>query len=119
MNANARALIMSTFKAAAMLDETLTPDRQAAALDALDGKTIAGIVDSAPMPRILSAEQTAELLNISKDSVRYYARLGNIRRVYIGTATKKAIGYSEQSVRAYLERITGDTPAQTDESKVA
>ena len=122
MNAAARELILSTFKAAAMLDETLTPDRQAAALDALDGKTVSGIVNPAPMPRILSTEQTAELLHIAKDSVRYYARRGYFRRVYTGEGSgKKAIGYSEQSVRAYLEKITGDTPAsgQTAESKVA
>ena len=120
MNANARALILSTFKAAAMIDETLTPDRQAAALDALEGKTLAGIVNAAPMPRILSTAQTAELLNMKPDSVRYCANRGYFRRVYTGEGkNKKAIGYSEQSVRAYIERITGDTPAQTAESKVA
>ncbi len=120
MNAAARALIVSTFKAAAMLDETLTPDRQAAALDALDGKTVSGIVNPAPMPRILSTAQTAELLHLKPDSVRYYARKGKIRRVYTGAGkSKHAIGYSEQSVRAYLEKITGDAPEQTAESKVA
>ena len=119
MNAAARELIKTTLKSAAMIDPTLTADRQAAALDALEGKTIAGIVNPAPMPRILSTEQTAELLHISKDSVRYYARRGHFRRVYTGEGkSKKAIGYSEQSVRAYLEKITGDRP-QPAESKVA
>ena len=122
MNAAARQLVTATLTAAAALDPTLTADRQAAALDALEGKTLAGIVNPAPMPRILSTEQTAELLHIAKDSVRYYARRGYFRRVYTGEGSgKKAIGYSEQSVRAYLEKITGDTPAsgQTPESKVA
>jgi hypothetical protein len=105
--------------AAAMIDETLTADKLAAALDALEGKTIAGIVDSAPMPRILSTAQTAELLHMKPDSLRYYARQGKIRRVYTGAGkSKHAIGYSEQSVRAYLEEITGDRP-QPVESKVA
>ena len=114
MNAAARELILSTFKAAAMLDATLTPDRQAAALDALDGKSLAEIVNAAPMPRILSTAQTAQLLNMKPGSVRYYARRGYFRRVYTGEGrNKKAIGYSEQSVRAYIERITGDTPAPT------
>ena len=119
MNAAARQLVTATLTAAAALDPTLTADRQAAALDALEGKSLAGIVDSAPMPRILSTEQTAELLHISKDSVRYYARRGHFRRVYTGEGkSKKAIGYSEQSVRAYLEKITGDRP-QPAESTVA
>ena len=113
MNAAARQLVTATLTAAAALDPTLTADRQAAA------KTIAGIVNPAPMPRILSTEQTAELLHISKDSVRYYARRGHFRRVYTGEGkSKKAIGYSEQSVRAYLEKITGDRP-QPAESTVA
>ena len=119
MNAAARQLVTATLTAAAALDPTLTADRQAAALDALEGKTIAGIVNPAPMPRILSTEQTAELLHISKDSVRYYARRGHFLRVYTGEGkSKKAIGYSEQSVRAYLEKITGDRP-QPAESTVA
>ena len=119
MNAAARQLVTATLAAAAALDPTLTADRQAAALDALEGKSLAGIVDSAPMPRILSTEQTAELLHISKDSVRYYARRGHFRRVYTGAGkSKRAIGYSAQSVRAYLEEITGDRP-QPVESKVA
>lgn len=119
MIAQARKMIKATMDAAAMIDETLTADKLAAALDALEGKTIAGIVDSAPMPRILSTVQTAELLHISKDSVRYYARRGHFRRVYTGEGkSKKAIGYSEQSVRAYLEKITGDRP-QPAESKCA
>ncbi len=122
MIAQARKMIKATMDAAAMIDETLTADKLAAALDALEGKTLAGIVNPAPMPHILSTEQTAELLHIAKDSVRYYARRGHFRRVYTGEGSgKKAIGYSEQSVRAYLEKITGDTPAsgQTAESKVA
>ena len=119
MIAQARKMIKATMDAAAMIDETLTADKLAAALDALEGKTIAGIVDSAPMPRILSTAQTAELLNMKPDSVRYYANRGYFRRVYTGEGkNKKSIGYSEQSVRAYIERITGDTPAQTAESKV-
>lgn len=119
MNAAARQLVTATLTAAAALDPTLTADRQAAALDALEGKTIAGIVNPAPMPLILSTEQTAELLHVSKVSVRYYARRGKIRRVYTGEGKgKKAIGYSGQSVRAYLEKITGDRP-QPAESKVA
>ena len=119
MIAQARKMIKATMDAAAMIDETLTADKLAAALDALDGKSLAGIVNSAPMPRILSTVQTAELLHISKDSVRYYARRGHFRRVYTGEGkSKKAIGYSEQSVRAYLEKITGDLP-QPAESTVA
>ena len=89
MIAQARKMIKATMDAAAMIDETLTADKLAAALDALEGKTIAGIVNPAPMPRILSTEQTAELLHISKDSVRYYARRGHFRRVYTGEGKSK------------------------------
>lgn len=113
MNAAARQLVTATLAAAAALDPTLTAERQAAAIDALDGKSIAGIVNAAPMPRILSTKQTAELLNISPQSVRSYARRGYIRRVYLGDAKKQAVGYSEESVRDYLEKITGDRPTET------
>jgi hypothetical protein len=113
MNAAARQLVTATLAAAAALDPTLTAERQAAAIDALDGKSLAGIVNAAPMPRILSTKQTAELLHISKDSVRYYARRGHFRRVYTGEGKgKRAIGYSAQSVRDYLEKITGDRPTE-------
>lgn len=112
MIAQARKMIKATMDAAAMIDETLTADKLAAALDALDGKSLAGIVNAAPMPRILSTKQTAELLNISPQSVRSYARRGYIRRVYLGDAKKQAVGYSEESVRDYLEKITGDRPTE-------
>lgn len=119
MNAAARELIKTTLKSAAMIDPTLTADRQAAALDALEGKTIAGIVNPAPMPRILSTKQMAELLKVSERSVRKYAQRGRIRRVYTGEGkNRKAIGYSEESAREFLEEITGDRP-QPVESKVA
>ena len=109
MNAAARQFVTTALANAAMLDTTLTAERQAAALDALDGKSLAGIVNAAPMPRILSTEQMAELLNCSKTWVRALARTGELRRVYM-TGTKRAIGYSEQSGREYLEKITGDKP---------
>lgn len=119
MNAAARQLVTATLTAAAALDPTLTADRQAAALDALEGKTIAGIVNPAPMPRILSTKQMAELLKVSERSVRKYAQRGRIRRVYTGEGkNRKAIGYSEESAREFLEEITGDRP-QPVESKVA
>lgn len=121
MNAAARQLVTATLTAAAALDPTLTADRQAAALDALEGKTIAGIVNSAPMPRIITLDEFAELLHIKRGSVRYYVRKHNIKRVYTGVGKdKKCIGLAEPSVRAFLEKITGDTPAaQPGENKVA
>lgn len=118
MIAQARKMIKATMDAAAMIDETLTADKLAAALDALDGKSLAGIVNSAPMPRILSTAQMAELLKVSERSVRKLAQRGRIRRVYTGEGkNRKAIGYSEESAREFLEEITGDRP-QPVESKV-
>ena len=119
MIAQARKMIKATMDAAAMIDETLTADKLAAALDALEGKSLAGIVNPAPMPRILSTKQMAELLKVSERSVRKYAQRGRIRRVYTGEGKKrKAIGYSEESAREFLEKIAGDRP-QPVESKVA
>ena len=121
MIAQARKMIKATMDAAAMIDETLTADKLAAALDALEGKSLAGIVDSAPMPRIITLDEFAGLLHIKRGSVRYYVRKHNIKRVYTGVGKdKKCIGLAEPSVRAFLEKITGDTPAaQPGENKVA
>jgi len=111
MNAAARQLVTATLTAAAALDPTLTADRQAAALDALEGKTIAGIVDSAPMPRILSTTQTAELLHMKPDSVRLRPERQNPPRLH-GRGKKQTRHRLFRAIRPRLSgRDNGRPPA--------
>lgn len=115
MNANARSIITAALAAAATVDQTITAEMQQAALYALDGATAAGLTNSAPIPRILNADTVAELTGLDKRSLRTYAARGQLRRAYFGGDGKRAKGYTEESVRAFIAAASG----QTAESKVA
>ncbi len=80
-----------------------TDEQRAAALDALQGRTSAGLARCEPIPRILSAEAVAELTGLDKRSLRSYASKGKLRRAYFGGAGKRSKGYTEESVRAFIE----------------
>jgi len=77
MNAAARALIASSFKAAAMIDPTLTADRQAAALDSLEGKLGKpgrGDIDC----RLVTYTEAARRLNLSRVTVYRLVKFGRL-----------------------------------------
>ena len=51
---------------------------------------------------MLSAETVAELTGLDKRSLRSYAARGMLRRAYFGGRGKRAKGYTEASVRAFI-----------------
>ena len=106
MNANARSIITAALTAAATVDPTITAELQQAALDTLDGVTAAGLTNPEPMPRILNADTVAELTGLDKRSLRTYAAKGQLRRAYFGGDGKRAKGYTEESVRAFIAAAT-------------
>ena len=91
-----------------------TDEQRRAALDALQGRTAAGLASGAPIPRILSAEAVAELTGLDKRSLRSYASKGKLRRAYFGGEGKRAKGYTEESVRAFIAAAAGNETENTD-----
>lgn len=84
-----------------------TDEQRRAALDALQGRTAAGLTSGEPIPRILSAEAVAELTGLDKRSLRSYAAKGQLQRAYFGGEGKRAKGYTEESVRRFISAAGG------------
>ena len=106
MNAAARELIKTTLKSAAMIDPTLTADRQAAALDALDGRGAATAegADGKKRDYVLRRAEVAERFKCSPKSVTRYAQRGIIRPVRLGKKGERSLGYSGLSVEEAIEK---------------
>ena len=70
-------------------------------------------VAPAPLPRIVSAAEVVKLTGMTVQSVRRYARNGTFERV-VGAGNVRGRGYTEASVRAFLEgraRVADARPA--------
>ncbi len=91
---------------------TATDEQRTAALDALKGRTAAAQGKAAPLDRILSRDEVADILKCSTKSVTRYGKKGIIRPIYFGAKGKKSLGYSESSVRAALEKANAK-PAES------
>ena len=85
-------------------DPSITREQAKAAMDALEGRTSAGLAVDAPTDRALTRRQAAEILGVKPHTVSDYARNGLIKAFCFGAKGKKASGYSAESVRALLER---------------
>lgn len=85
-------------------DPSITRERANAALDALEGRTAAGIAVDAPTDRALTRRQAAEILGLKPHTVSDYARKGLIKAFRFGANGKRASGYSAESVRKLLAR---------------
>ncbi len=85
-------------------DPSITREQANAALDALEGRTAAGLAVDAPTDRALSRRQVAEMLGVCPDTVTRYAHAGLRKEFRFGAKGKVARGYSAKSVRALLER---------------
>lgn len=72
----------------------------------------AGTAAPAPLGRVVKADEVAERLGTTVQTVRAYARAGRLVKVYNGDAKGKyALGYTEESVRALLAGTAGAAPA--------
>ena len=85
-------------------DPSITREQAKAAMDALEGRTSAGLAADAPTDRALTRQQAAEILGVKPDTVTLYARKGLIKAFRFGEMGRLASGYSAESVRALLER---------------
>ena len=85
-------------------DPSITREQANAALDALEGRTAAGLAVDAPTDRALTRRQVAEMLGVCTDTVTRYANAGLIKAFRFGVKGKLASGYSAESVRKLLER---------------
>ena len=75
----------------------------AALFDELAGRGTRSITEAAPLDRVLTPAQTAALLGRSTKTVRELCKRGKIRRVCCGANGQRASGYSESSVRDFIE----------------
>ena len=85
-------------------DPSITREQANAALDALEGRTAAGVAVDAPTDRALTRRQVAEIMGVDRATVSRYARKGLIKAFRFGAKGKLASGYSAESVRKLLER---------------
>ena len=85
-------------------DPSITREQAKAAMDALEGRTAAGLAVDAPTDRALTRQQAAEILGVCPDTVTRYAHAGLIKAFRFGASGKFASGYSAESVRALMER---------------
>ena len=106
MIAQARKMIKATMDAAAMIDETLTADKLAAALDALEGRG-AATADGKKRDAVLTRAEVAARLKCSVKTVSRYAERGIIRPIRLGAKSRRASnGYSALSVEEAIEKGT-------------
>ena len=94
-------------KAVCMADPSITGPQIDAALDALDGRTAAGIAVPLPVDRAISRRQAAEILGVRPHTISDYCRRGLIRPIRLGAQGKIACGYSLESIRALMEGRAG------------
>ena len=79
-------------------DATITKEQADAAFRALSGKP-----DPAPVGRILKTTEAAKLCGgVTTKTLRAWTRAGLLVPVY-GSGTKQRVGYTEASVRAFVE----------------
>lgn len=83
-------------------DPTITDDVRTEVLHLIDGKATPGLTDTSPIDRTLTRDEVASIMGIGKRTVCYYAKRGIIRPLRHGAMGKRAVGYSEQSVRAAM-----------------
>lgn len=84
-------------------DPSITKEQANAALDALEGRTAAGLAVDAPTDRALTRQQAAEILGVKPHTVSDYASKGLIKAFRFGAKGKHASGYSAESVRRLME----------------
>ena len=85
-------------------DPSITSEQAKAAMDALEGRTSAGLAVEAPTDRALTRRQVAEILGVCNATVSRYCKAGLIKPLRFGEQGKLASGYSSESVRALLKR---------------
>lgn len=90
--------------AMAKADATTTRTEIDALRNFLRGASGEAWARSEPLDRVISPKAAAEILGVSRRSLQMYARRGIIRPVRLGAQGARAVGYSESSLRAALER---------------
>jgi hypothetical protein len=82
-------------------DPSITPGQIKAGIAAINETRQEGITDTRPIDTILKPKEVAAILKTSTRNVGRFGRLGYIRRVRVPGASR-AIGYSADSVRAFM-----------------
>jgi excisionase family DNA binding protein len=64
---------------------------------------MANYINGSTLARLLSAEQVAEYLNVSRDLVYLLARRGDLTGIRIGTGAKTRVVFHPDDVQRYIE----------------
>lgn len=94
MSPSTKAILVPLFKA----DSTITTEQAEAALLALSSDN-AEAVDPG---RVLRPKEVAARLHVSRKTVCEYGKRGIFQSVYRDKGTKRRLGYTEASVRAFI-----------------
>ena len=99
MNDSTRAAVEAVCSA----DPTIAGEMVSAALEILSGIRPVALVQPQPLDYVLSREDVARRLGISKNRVDHYARTGALKRVVV-PGSSRAVGFSAESYRKLFER---------------
>lgn len=97
MTGYTKSVLVAIFKG----DNTITTEQQEAALLALNTNPATG--DGAPDPgRVLRPKEVAARLGVSRKTLCSYGKRGLLDSVYAADKTSRRLGYTEASVRAFI-----------------
>lgn len=101
-------------KTAIQGDGTLSPREQEAIQEAIIETLAQSGEHREPIPRIITRGETARILGKSRARVSQLAKAGLLKKVY-GIGNQKALGFTEESVRALTCGIGGNVPESAKE----
>ena len=87
-------------------DPSITQEQIRSAIATLSGKASDALTDPTPIDRALPRDAVAKILGVSKRTVTLYARRGIIKACRFGKDGKRAVGYSEKSIREAMSKRT-------------
>lgn len=90
-------------------DNSITASRKKQIMLALETEG-GGVINQTAIPRVIRRKEVASLLNVSEKRVDQICNAGGLVRVH-SPGAKRAMGFSESSVRALVEGRTGKAVA--------
>ena len=102
MTATTKAVLLAVFKG----DTTITTAQQEAALLALNSNPAATAAAAADPGRVCRPKEVAARLGVSRKTLCAYGKRGLLASVYAADRPNRRIGYTEASVRAFINGQT-------------
>ena len=100
-------------------DPSITPEMLKAGLAAFDGESVAVQIDRAPLDRIVSRAEVAQVLGVTVRTVTAYAKRGLLRGICAGAQGARRGGYLLSSVRQLMDSGSGAATAADSDGGAA